>query len=175
MPPDETIDSDIIRSLRSFAIENRLSSEQIKQVFSKEIASKIEIPKDSIPIEIFNRKLSALESIVKYLNENLDYGFTRIAVLTNRSSKTIWATCKNAQKKMPEKFSLPKISIYFPISILENRKFGVQEVIVKYLKEELSLSYHKIAILLNRNDRTVWTVYSRVREKSSTKDQGKQP
>ena len=58
------------------------------------------------------------------------------------------------------------IWLNIPSHIFKNRKLKVLEALVKYLKEERQLSYHEIAVLLNRNDRTIWTVYSRVKKKN---------
>jgi len=68
------------------------------------------------------------------------------------------------------KFGTARIKAYFeiktfekntiPISVFNNNELGCLETIVKYLKEYLKLRYHEIAVLLNRNDRTVWTTYN---------------
>ena len=47
-----------------------------------------------------------------------------------------------------------------PISIFDNDDLSCLETIVKYLKEEFNLRFHEIALLLNRNDRTIWTTYN---------------
>ena len=52
-----------------------------------------------------------------------------------------------------------------PLEVISNRKLSVLESIVFYLKEEKHLSYRKIASLLNRDDRTIWTCYSRAKKK----------
>ncbi|MBI2005629.1 MAG: hypothetical protein HYS80_02600, partial [Candidatus Aenigmarchaeota archaeon] len=39
------------------------------------------------------------------------------------------------------------------------------ENIAAYLKDTFGLTYHAIAVLLNRNDRTIWTVYQRAKKK----------
>ncbi len=57
------------------------------------------------------------------------------------------------------------IVITIPSSILRDRKVSVLEAIVEYMKNSLSLSHHQIAVFLNRNERTIWTVYNRVRKK----------
>jgi len=44
---------------------------------------------------------------------------------------------------------------------------SVLEVMVEYLKEKEGLSYHEIASLTNRDDRTIWTVYHRAKIKRS--------
>ena len=39
------------------------------------------------------------------------------------------------------------------------------ESVVYYMKNILEMSYHEIAISLNRDDRTIWTVYNRALKK----------
>jgi hypothetical protein len=53
-----------------------------------------------------------------------------------------------------------------PTSIFLDRTISVLEAITKYLKEERNLTYHQIAVLLNRDDRTVWTCYNRAKKKN---------
>lgn len=55
--------------------------------------------------------------------------------------------------------------ILIPSSIFKDRKLKVLEILVEWLKDEKNLSYHEIAVLLNRNDRTIWTVYNRAKKK----------
>ena len=52
-----------------------------------------------------------------------------------------------------------------PTFIFKDRKVSVLEAIVEYLKDEKKLTYHEIAVLLNRDDRTIWTCCNRVRKK----------
>jgi len=56
-----------------------------------------------------------------------------------------------------------------PTYILKDRSVSVLEAIVEYLKDNENLSYHEIALLINRDDRTIWTVYSRVKKKRGKK------
>jgi len=56
-------------------------------------------------------------------------------------------------------------NINIPIHIFQDRTLSVLETIVEYLKEKLKLNYHEIAVLLNRDDRTIWTCYHRAKEK----------
>ena len=56
-------------------------------------------------------------------------------------------------------------NINIPIYIFQDRTLSVLETIVEYLKEKLKLTYHEIAVLLNRDDRTIWTCYHRAKEK----------
>jgi hypothetical protein len=47
-----------------------------------------------------------------------------------------------------------------PLSVFRTGSLSSLEIIVKYLKENLSMTYHQIAVLLNRNDRTIWSTYN---------------
>lgn len=118
----------------------------------------------TIPVSIFSTKLAPLESLVKYLKENLNLTYSEIAKLLNRNERTIWTAYKFAIKKKKEKLVV-KPGFFIPISIFSDRKFSILESLVKYLKEKLMLTYHEIAALLNRDDRTIWTVYRRARQK----------
>jgi len=114
-----------------------------------------------IPVCIFNNKLSALESVVKYLKENLDSRYSEIAKLLNRNDRTIWTTYSNSRKKLTEKFAIEDNKYFIPASIISNRSFSVLESIVSYMKDNLNLRYSQIALMLHRDQRTVWTVYNR--------------
>ena len=48
--------------------------------------------------------------------------------------------------------------ILIPISIF-TKQLSILETITKYLKEELSLSFHQIGEFLNRNERNIWHTY----------------
>lgn len=61
------------------------------------------------------------------------------------------------------------ISIPLPSRIFKDRSVSVLEAIVEYMKDDLGLTFHDIAQLLNRDDRTVWTVYSRAAKKRKTR------
>jgi len=52
-----------------------------------------------------------------------------------------------------------------PSRIFKDRNVAVLEAVVEYMKDIEGLSYHEIAVLLNRNERTIWTVYNRVKNK----------
>jgi len=59
--------------------------------------------------------------------------------------------------------------IGLPTYILKDRSVSVLEAIVEYLKSNENLSFHEIALLINRDDRTIWTVYDRVKKKRAKK------
>ncbi len=121
-----------------------------------------------IPVSLFvDRSLSVLEVLAEYLKEDMHFTFHEIAVMTNRDDRTIW-TCYHRAKKKREKTPKPllqKSEVFIPLSVLLDRTLSVLEVLVEYLKVKLHLTYHEIAVLTNRNDRTIWTVFDRSRKK----------
>ena len=144
--------------------EHKLDSEQVAGLFSKSIPKK-----DIIPISIFNNsELSCLEAIVKYLKEELKLKFSKIARLTNRSSKTIWATYHKAAKKLPLPFGEISKEIMIPVSALSDRSFSTLESVVRFIKN-LDYTNHEVAQMLHLDDRTIWTVYDRVKKKRGMK------
>ena len=119
-----------------------------------------------IPITIFDsNKISSFQLVVKYLKENYNLTYHQLALLVNRDDRTIWSTYNNAIKKKKGKFVLKETRFYFPISIIYNRKLSVLESIVKYLKENYNLTYHQLALLVNRDDRTIWSTYNNALKK----------
>ncbi len=118
----------------------------------------------SFPVDIINDKLTVLESVVKYLKEEKNLTLHKISTLIKRNERNIWHTYDNAKKKYSQKFVIKKVRFWIPISIF-SEKLSALESLVVYLKDEFSLRYHEIAILLKRDDRTIWTVYQRARKK----------
>ncbi|MAG50254.1 hypothetical protein CL621_01275 [archaeon] len=55
--------------------------------------------------------------------------------------------------------------ISIPSHVLKDRTLSVLEALVEYLKEKQNLTYHEISILINRDERNIWTVYSRAKKK----------
>lgn len=55
--------------------------------------------------------------------------------------------------------------IDIPSSIFRDRNLAPLEALTEHLKDNLGMSFHEIAVLLNRNDRTIWTCYSRAKKK----------
>jgi len=61
-----------------------------------------------------------------------------------------------------------------PIEILADRTLSVLEAISEYLHEKRELSFHEIAILTKRDDRTIWTCYSRAKRKRTKNEKDQQ-
>lgn len=165
MQEKEVAEKRLLEAL-NYLKESGLSSEEIIELANKllRVPVKEEV---KVPISVFkNDKLSSLENIVKYLRENLLLSFKQIASLTNRNNIALAVSYRNARKKLETKFVVTEISPYsIPVKILQNRNLSVLENIVSYLKDTFGLAYHKIAVLLNRDDRTIWTVYQRAGKK----------
>jgi len=118
----------------------------------------------SVPLDIFQTKLSPLESICKYLKDNLAYNFSQIAKLLSRDDRTIWITYENSKKKKVL-FKISKTSYIIPIVILSNRKFSILENLTLYCTQELNLTIKELARLLNKKPSSLWTVYNRALKK----------
>ncbi len=56
-------------------------------------------------------------------------------------------------------------SAEIPTSIFRDRTLKPLEAIAEYLHEHEGLTFHQIARVLNRDDRTIWTVYNRAKRK----------
>ena len=138
-----------------------VGSQDILRLIDKPISKEI-----LIPVSIFEfSDLSALETICKYLKEELDFTYSKIASLLNRDSRTIWTTYHTASKKRKEKLLVSGTRFSVPASALHNRKFSVLEAIVGYLKDNYNLRYSQIALLLNRNERNIWATYNHYKKK----------
>ena len=155
--------------------EDELTVERIKELVrllklkyslsTRDILHIIEDKEILIPISIFTKQLSILETITKYLKEELSLSFHQIGDFLNRNERNIWHTYKNANKKHAKRLEIQPSRYFIPISIFQN-KLGALENVVLYLKDELNLSYHNIAVLLQRDDRTIWTIYNKAKKKN---------
>lgn len=135
---------------------------RIHEISGQEILSKKEI---CVPVGIFsNDSLGSLEATVKYLKEGLKLKFSKIAKLLNRSNKTIWATYHKALSKMPASFGDVSREILIPVSAIANRSYSTLESIVGFIKD-IDYSNHEVAEMLHLDDRTIWTVWDRVKKK----------
>ena len=133
---------------------------------SSELLNKLEEKEIVIPISVFSKKLSSSEAIVKYLKDNLNLSAKEIAKITERSVKTIYQAYNSANEKVSKRFEAKETKYYVPVSALSDRRLGVLESVVKFLKENYELSYSEIGRLLGRDPRTIWTAYSRGKNKN---------
>lgn len=136
-----------------------------------------------IPILIFVPQLGVLESIVKYLKENLNLNFSDIAKLLGKSNVNIRVEYFNSLKKYPKKFYCIDVvdenywnfkSVAVPLSIFRESELSMLECLVKFLKEDLKLKFSEISVLIKRDQRTIWTIYRRVISKETNRETSKE-
>ena len=118
-----------------------------------------------VPLSVFNETTSALETVVKYLHENLNITFVKIAQMLNRSEKTIWQAYRHSKKKHKGGFNVERSRYIVPVKIFTDRKFSNLEALVMYLRRKYDLRFSEIAALLHRDQRTIWTVNARAKKK----------
>ena len=115
-----------------------------------------------LPVAIFStRRISALEAAVRYLRENKGFKFSEIGQLLGRDQRTIWVTYNNAAKKSNKRFYRIEESMLLPSSIFLDRRKSFLECLVVHLKNTLRLSNKEISEVLQRDPRTIGTVYDR--------------
>ena len=69
---------------------------------------------------------------------------------------------------MPSSFSDFSYDIMIPASAISNRSYSTLESVVGFVKD-LDYSNHEVALMLNLDDRTIWTVWDRVKKKRGMK------
>lgn len=121
---------------------------------------------NELPISIFdNDKLSALETISKFLKENKGMNFVKIAKILGRDQRTIWVTYNKAIKKMHHSLIVCEGDVFIPVEIFKDRKFSVLENLIGYLKDNYNLSYNGISLLLRRKYQTIVGTYKKYEKK----------
>jgi len=144
---------------------SKLKHEQIISLFDDFLDKKNKVDV-KIPISILgNRKLSCLESVIKFLREGVGLSNSQVSKILDRSPQTCWTTYRNAVKKLPVRSNFEFSENDIPVSVIRNKRLSVLESIVVYLTEK-DLTLHKIALFLNRDDRTIWTVHKRAMTKN---------
>ena len=138
------------------------------RIYEYELQDLLKIKQIHLPLSIFNnRELSSLETICKYLKENLSLSYHEIALILNRDDRTIWSTYNNSIRKRKPSLPVKPSEHHIPIEIFQNRNLAVLQSLVVYLKDSLHLSYHQVALALRRNDRTIWTTYNQAKKRLS--------
>ena len=118
----------------------------------------------NISSSIFTKDLGALESLVKYMRENLKMSYIEIAKCLSRDERTIWTAYKKATEKHKHQLEIKRTGIMIPLSIFENKELTALESLILYLKEK-GFNFKEIADILDRDQRNIWTVYSRAKKK----------
>ncbi len=123
---------------------------------------------------LHDRSLSVLEAITEYLKEK-EWSFRQIAHFLHRDERTVWTCYSRAKKKRIHVREVPPVpirTIGIPLDIFRDRRFSSLEGLVVHLKEKLHLSFREISLLLNRDERTIWTCYHRSLKKITSRMQG---
>jgi hypothetical protein len=118
----------------------------------------------TVPLSIFDARLSPLESITKYLKENHGLKYSAIGTLLGRDQRMARITYLRAAKKVPGKIGRKRSGEGFPLALLADRSLSPAEHLTAYLRER-GMRYCAIAELLGCDDRTVWTFARRAAEK----------
>ena len=112
-----------------------------------------------------DRNLGILEAVTKYLKEEINLTYHKIAVLLNRDDRVVWVTCNKALKKKKERFVVNVPNYWLPVSIFADTSLGPLEAVSKYFVDDIKLSFIEIAKLLNRDSRSIWACYNRAKNK----------
>ncbi|MCR4284953.1 MAG: hypothetical protein NUV97_02815, partial [archaeon] len=146
--------------------ENNLSEGELKQLLVERAKSQYTDKKEiSIPLNIFSSELGALEALTKYLKENMSMKYSEIGTILARNERTIWSSYDKARKKVRVYFKPEEEGLSVPISEFKDGRLTILERIVIYLKENRKMKYSEISETINRDQRNVWSIYSRAKKK----------
>ncbi|MBI2135678.1 hypothetical protein HYU06_01245 [Candidatus Woesearchaeota archaeon] len=68
-----------------------------------------------------------------------------------------------------ERVISPSSNFLIPSFIFHDERLSILEAIVAYLKEKENLTYHEIGLVMNRDERNIWTEYARSKKKRGIK------
>ena len=156
-----------------------LEKEDLLELFGDKLEELLEIVKENklkkqlgqtreekieIPLGIFRENIGAAESLCKYLKENKGLRFAEIARMLNRDRRTIGLNYKNAAASMKREMVVGEGEIYVSLEIFADRKLSILESVVYYLRVG---GYKNVEIsrMLGKDQRNVWTLYSRAMKK----------
>jgi len=144
------------RQFDAVSKEDLLSFKRVLEIIAEE-------KKNSIPLTIFTTKLSPLESITRYLKEELHKGINQIAKMLGKKTSAVSLAYKNAKKKT---FLIKETKIFIPLSEFEKyHGLSILEIIVQYLlKQHYKLT--EIGKIMKRSPKTIWTIKKRAEEKN---------
>lgn len=117
-----------------------------------------------VPSCIFNKRLSSYETIVKFLKEGYGFSIQKISDLLNKKKQSVWRAYRYASLKFEESFEVTDFYFPIPIDIFKKTRLSLLESLVVFLKDHYGLSYSQVAILLMRDQRTIWTIYKRAKK-----------
>jgi hypothetical protein len=138
---------------------------QLKYNIGKEELFGMLEEKETVPVSVFNRKLSPLETVSKYLYENRGMTITQISETLGKQPSSTWVAIRNAKKKGIKRLAAEIDCIHIPLKYLKSDKLSLLELVVIFLRDTRGLKYREIGAMLKRNERTVWTAYHRGKNK----------
>ena len=152
--------------LEVLTLLQKLESKEILKLIKKNEWQKKQQESSFIPVSLFSATpLSSLEAITVYLRDVKQLRFTEMEKLLNRNQIALSTTYRNARKKYPKIIRIKETKYFIPCSIFSNKKLSVLENIVFYLKHEYNLMNVQISQQLNKDQRTIWTVFDRAKKK----------
>jgi hypothetical protein len=111
-----------------------------------------------IPATIFSTSLSPLESITRYLKENLGKKLVEISRTLGKSPAALSPAYRKAVTK---KFEIMETGLLIPLNEFEkNQDLSILEIVVSHLKKR-GITLTQISELLKKDVRTIWTVNHR--------------
>lgn len=150
------------------------------QVSKKELLDLKQQALEQVPLTIFTTKLSPLEAVTRFMREKTKKRTNEIASILNKRPSSISEAYRNlkAKKFRIKEFKIKefrakgskikKTDIFIPLSEFQHHpKLSILEVVVNYLRKE-NFPFTKIAKLLKRNPKTIWTVYQRAKKKNAS-------
>lgn len=159
--------------LRFFKKEYGISPSEILHIIKAKEKEEKELQSYFIPVSLFSvTPLSSLEAITVYLHDIKQIRFSFMQKILARNQIVLSTTYRNAKKKYQQTIIVPESRYFIPCSIFRNkanRDLSILENIVFYLKSEYNLPNYLIAKLLAKDQRTIWTVLHRVKQKVKKK------
>lgn len=141
--------------MKAMQKEYRLSRRQLMKNIETE---------HKIPVALFSRELGGLEAVTKYMKENLNMRYKEIADTLSRDERTIWTAYRKSIEKEKRPIMIKEKTIEIPLSIFKKGNLTVLEAVITYLVKK-GLRFKDVADLIDRDQRNVWTLYSRAIKK----------
>ncbi|MBW2974167.1 hypothetical protein KY366_00465 [Candidatus Woesearchaeota archaeon] len=158
---DYDLDS-VYASIKLISEKHNLSFQQVIESLGR-IKDKEKIA--AIPSYILRDKsLGILQSVIKYLKEELKFSYHEIASLLNKDERVVWSAHNSAAKKKAGRFVIKDPNHWLPISIFSDKKLSPLQAIALYLREKENCNFSDIGRLLNRDSRTIWACCNNKKE-----------
>lgn len=98
-------------------------------------------------------------SFFRFMKQHHDISAEEVLVLFNQVAGEGQSMLEQRTKKQIKQHIIVPVEIF-------STKLSPSEALCKFLKEEKHLTFHEIAVLINRDDRSIWTSYKRAQQKN---------